>query len=46
MITEMKVDEVKDEVTLKVSTWGGYSYLDLDSFIDGEKIYECLLYFK
>lgn len=45
-ITEMQVDEIKGKVTLKVSTWGGYSYLDLDSFMDGEWIYECLLYFQ
>lgn len=45
-ITEMEIDTIKNKVTLKVSTWGGYSYLDLDSFIDGERIYECLLYFQ
>ncbi len=45
-ITEMTVDEIQDNIVYKVSTWGGYAYLDLDSFIDGEYIYECLMYFE
>lgn len=46
VITELKVDKIQDSVKVKVSTWGGYSYLDLEDFIDGESVYGCLLYFK
>ena len=40
------VNSELDNTVLKVSTWGRYAYLDLDSFIDGEYIYECLMYFE
>lgn len=46
VITELKTDEIAGTSTAKVSTWGGYAYLDLDSFINGEKVYECVLYFE
>ena len=46
VITELKTDEIAGTSTVKVSTWGGYAYLDLDSFINGEKVYECVLYFE
>ena len=46
VITELTVDKIKNTAKVKVSTWGGYSYLDLDSFLEGETIYECLLYFQ
>lgn len=45
-ITELKEDKINDKVTVKVSTWGGFSYLDLDDYIDGETVYSCLVYFK
>ena len=46
VITEIKVDDIKQTTTVKVSTWGGYSYLDIDTFLNGESVYQCLLYFK
>lgn len=45
-ITEIKTDNIAQKTTLKVSTWGGYSYLDLDDYINGEQLYAALLYFN
>lgn len=46
VITELTTDEVIGKSTAKVSTWGGYSYLDIDEYLTGENVYECLLYFE
>ena len=45
-ITEIKEDNIKKKTTLKVSTWGGYAYLDLEDCIDGEYLYQALIYFE
>lgn len=44
-ITEIHINKNTKKVTLKVSTWGGYCYLDLDDYIQGEKIYKGFVYF-
>lgn len=44
-VTEIKEDKINDKITVKVSTWGGYSYFDLDDYINGETVYSCLVYF-
>lgn len=46
VITELKTDDITGKSIAKVSTWGGYSYLDLDAYLKGEKVYQCLLYFE
>jgi len=45
-VTEIKEDKINDKITVKVSTWGGYSYFDLDDYINGETVYICLVYFN
>lgn len=45
-ITEIKEDNIKKKTTIKVSTWGGYAYLDLEDCIDGEYLYQALIYFE
>ena len=45
-ITAIKIDNIKKKTTLKVSTWGGYAYLDLDDCINGEELYQALIYFE
>ncbi|MBD5087790.1 MAG: VWA domain-containing protein [Clostridiales bacterium] len=44
-ITKMRIDDISKKTTVKVSTWGGYSYLDFDDFLKS-KITKALLYFK
>lgn len=46
VITELRTDDITGKSIAKVSTWGGYSYLDLDAYLKGEKVYQCLLYFE
>lgn len=46
VITGLKTDDITGKSTIKVSTWGGYAYLDLDAYLKGEKVYQCLLYFE
>lgn len=45
-ITQITIDRIKDKTRLKVSTWGGYAYLDLEDCIDGEHLYQALIYFE
>ena len=45
-VTEAHINKSTKKVTLKVSTWGGYAYLDLEDYIQGEKIYRGFVYFK
>ena len=44
-ITELSVDERKHMAKVKASTWGGWTELDLDDYLD-EWIYEGILYFQ
>ncbi len=45
-ITEIKTDNISQKTVLKVSTWGGYSYIDLDDYVNGEELYAALIYFN
>lgn len=45
-ITEIKTDSIAQTNTVKVSTWGGYAYVDLEDYIYGEWLYDCLIYFE
>jgi len=46
VITGITIDEITHKTTLKVSTWGGHANLDLDKYMEGERLYECLIWFK
>lgn len=46
VITELRTDDIAGKSIAKVSTWGGYSYLDLDAYLEEGKVYQCLLYFE
>gem|GEM_PF-1747329 len=45
-ITEIKIDEISGETTLKVSTWGRYAYLSLDDYLAGAWSIDGLMYFQ
>lgn len=45
-ITAIKIDNIKKKTTLKVSTWGGYAYLDLDDCVAEGKLNWELIYFE
>ncbi|WP_143322419.1 hypothetical protein [Clostridium sp. HBUAS56010] len=44
-ITELEIDEFNDTAKVKVSSWGGWSKVDLDEYIQNERLYEGLIYF-
>ena len=45
-ITAIKEDLIKNKTTVKVSTWGGYAEMDLNDIIQGEKLYQAVVYFQ
>jgi hypothetical protein len=45
-ITEIKIDEISGETTLKVSTWGAYAYLSLDDYLAGAWSIDGFMYFE
>ncbi len=46
VITELLINNSIDKVLVKVSTWGGYSYLDLDLIVGGKFNRKKLIYFE
>ena len=44
-VTELRIHERENTARVKASTWGGWTELDLDDYLD-EWIYEGLLYFQ
>ncbi len=46
VITEMKKDDIRGTVELKVATWGAYATIDLDDFIEKEGLLNDVLYFE
>lgn len=45
-ITQMTINESTGKVRLKTSSWGGYAEVYLDDFLENEKVYQGVLYFK
>jgi hypothetical protein len=44
--TQLIVDDIAETDMVKVSTWGAYAYIDLDDYVNGESLYNCVVYFK
>lgn len=45
-VTITELSEENGKITLKVSSWGAFAYIDLEDFIDGEMIYSALSCFE
>lgn len=45
-VTITELSENDGKITVKVSSWGAAAEIDLADFVDGEKIYSALVYFK
>lgn len=45
-VTITELSEEDGKITLKVSSWGAFAYIDLNDFIDGETLYSALVCFK
>ena len=45
-VTITELSENNGKITVKVSSWGAFAFVDLTDFVDGEKIYSALVYFK
>lgn len=45
-VTITELSESDGKITVKVSSWGAFAFVDLADFVDGEKIYSTLVYFK
>ena len=45
-VTITELSENNGNFTVKVSSWGAAAEIDLADFIDGEKVYSALVYFK
>lgn len=45
-VTITELSENDGIITVKVSSWGAFAFIDLADFIGGEKIYSALVYFK
>lgn len=45
-ITELEIDELQNYAKVKVSSWGGWGEVDLDDYIQNERLYQGLLYFE
>ncbi len=45
-VTITELSENGGKITLKTSSWGAEAEIDLADFVDGEKIYSALVYFK
>ena len=45
-ITELEIDESQNYAKVKVSSWGGWGEVDLDDYIQNERLYQGLLYFE
>lgn len=45
-VTITELSENDGKITVKVSSWGAFAFIDLADFIGGEKIYSALVYFK
>ncbi len=44
-VTGLKMDQGQNQVKIKVSTWGGWAWLDLDEYMK-ERIYAGVVYFE
>lgn len=44
-IAEIKEDLITNKTTMKVSSWGGYAYIDVDDYVDGENLYKAIVFF-
>lgn len=45
-VTITELSEINGKITLKVSSWGAFAYIDLRDFIDGEMLYSALSCFE
>jgi hypothetical protein len=45
-ITELREDQSSEITTIKVSTWGGHSYLSLDDLMTNRRLFRGLVYFR
>ncbi|WP_170164370.1 hypothetical protein [Mobilisporobacter senegalensis] len=42
---EISVDLYFVNKEMKVSSWGGYAYIDVDDYVDGENLYKAIVFF-